>query len=109
MEEFIRFINTEQGLQFVIQLSAFVTAISAGAYLIFTLAVDCIGNAMIMIGRRLYTHTKYYKKKHEKILSLFVPCVHIVRQLYEEKLIDKEQGLMLLNSLEEYKDNHTKD
>lgn len=61
------------------------------------------------IVRLAYKHTKHYKKKHEKLLSLFVPCVHIVRQLYEEKLIDKDQGLMLLNSLEEYKDNHTKD
>lgn len=109
MEEFTRFINTEQGLQFVVHLSAFVTIIGAGAYFILTLAADCIGNAMIMIGRWLYTHTKYYKKKYEKVLAVYDACETIVQQLWTEDMINHGQYMTFLNSLEEYKDNHTKD
>lgn len=107
MDEFTRFINTEQGLQFVLQLSGAVTAIGVGTYLILTLAVDCIGNIIMETGRYLYTHTRYYKKKHEKALAIYDACETTVQQLWSEDMIDHDQYMTFLDSLEEYRSRHT--
>ncbi|MDE6607234.1 MAG: hypothetical protein K2K54_05695 [Lachnospiraceae bacterium] len=108
MDEFIRFINTEQGLQFVLQLSGAVTAVGAGIYFIFTLVIECIGNIIMMIGRCLYTHTRYYKKKHEKVLAAYDSCETIVQQLWSEDMINHGQYMVFLDSLEEYRDKRTR-